>query len=359
MESQEIIVRAPGRICIFGEHQDYLRLPVISAAISLFVEIRAVKSSDKNLTIDLLDLKQQETIPLNNREVPYEIARDYLRSAYNQFIRKGFRLNQGYHCRIAGTIPINAGVSSSSALVIAWITFLAYIFEVHLKPEQVAELGYQAEVDEFKESGGMMDHFTAAVGGLLYIQTTRPYVCEKLSRPLTGFVLGDSLQRKDTVSDLTNIREQVQIGMARLRNLYKDFNIKTTSLEEITPYLSSLKPEWTDKITANLINRDLTQKARTLLVSNNFTSEAFGELLDLHHKQLSQNLGISTPKIELLIKAAKTAGALGCKINGSGFGGCMIAYAPNNEENIVNAIEAVGGKAYILSISEGYKLYFE
>ncbi|HUX98056.1 MAG TPA: galactokinase family protein [Candidatus Deferrimicrobium sp.] len=359
MNPQEIVVRAPGRICLFGEHQDYLRLPVISAAISLFIEIRAVKTNDKKLTIDLLDLKQQKTIPLNNKEVPYEIRRDYLRSAYNQFIRKGFRLNQGYHCRISGTIPINAGVSSSSALVIAWITFLAHIFEVHLKPNQIAELGYQAEVDEFNEAGGMMDHFTAALGGLLYIQTTRPYICEQLRKPLTGFILGDSLQRKDTVSDLTHVREQVQIGMARLRNLYKDFNLKTTSLEKVSPYLSSLNPDWAEKITANLINRDLTQEARMLLVSNNFTPEAFGELLNLHHTQLSQNLGISTPKIELLIKAAKIAGALGCKINGSGFGGCMIAYAPTNEENVVNAIEAVGGKAYILSIGEGCKIYFE
>ncbi len=359
MPAEEIQVHAPGRICLFGEHQDYLKLPVISAAITLFVNLRAVKAEDKNLTIDLLDLNQRELIPLKNREINYQYSRDYLRSAYNLFIRKGYRLNQGYVCQIQGTIPINAGVGSSSALIIAWITFLSHVFNARLSPPQIAELGYQAEVDEFREAGGRMDHYTSALGGILYITTSPPYSYEYLNASLTGFVLGDSLERKNTIADLFQVKEQVQLGLSRLRQYHEDFNLHTSTLDEISSYLPLLPPELANSIIANLINRDLTLEAKELLSSRNFSPKELGKLLDSHHLQLAQNLGISTPKIEELIAAAKDAGALGCKVNGSGFGGCMIAYAPDNAENVANAIEKAGGKAYILSISEGCKIIKE
>ena len=54
-----------------------------------------------------------------------------------------------------------------------------------------------------------------------------------------------------------------------------------------------------------------------------------------------------------MIQNAKDAGALGCKINGSGKGGTMLAYAPGNEEKVAKAIENAGGKSYIVKISDG------
>ena len=57
---------------------------------------------------------------------------------------------------------------------------------------------------------------------------------------------------------------------------------------------------------------------------------------------------MSTPKIELMLDSAIQAGAFGGKINGSGGGGCMFAYAPVNAKKVVEAINKVGGKAYII-----------
>ena len=56
-----------------------------------------------------------------------------------------------------------------------------------------------------------------------------------------------------------------------------------------------------------------------------------------------------------MLKAAKKAGALGGKINGSGGGGCMFVYAPENYKEVAKAIEDVGGKSYIINIDEGTK----
>jgi galactokinase len=54
-----------------------------------------------------------------------------------------------------------------------------------------------------------------------------------------------------------------------------------------------------------------------------------------------------------MISAALDAGALGAKINGSGGGGCMFAYAPENPDAVVAAIEDAGGKAYIIRVDVG------
>jgi galactokinase len=57
-----------------------------------------------------------------------------------------------------------------------------------------------------------------------------------------------------------------------------------------------------------------------------------------------------------MIQASLDAGALGGKINGSGGGGCMFVYAPENPENVAQVIENQGGKAYVISVDEGTKL---
>ena len=84
-----------------------------------------------------------------------------------------------------------------------------------------------------------------------------------------------------------------------------------------------------------------------------WSDEKLGSLLNEHQVNLREHKRISTPKINRMIQAALEAGALGGKINGSGGGGCMFAYAPKNPEKVVEAIEAVGGKAYIITVDKG------
>ena len=39
--SEIILSQAPGRICLFGDHQDYLELPIIACAIDRRLHIKA------------------------------------------------------------------------------------------------------------------------------------------------------------------------------------------------------------------------------------------------------------------------------------------------------------------------------
>ncbi|MHA2231066.1 MAG: GHMP family kinase ATP-binding protein, partial [Candidatus Hodarchaeales archaeon] len=163
-------VSAPGRVCLFGEHQDYLNLPVIPSAISLRLSIIGKRRHDAEINVDLPNIGERKSFPIQD-EIPYVEERDYLRSAVVVLQRNSFTFSTGFDCVIQGTIPIKAGMGSSSALVVAWVDFLARMSDqaVKLDPAKVADYAYQAEVLEFSEPGGMMDQYSAALGGTFFL----------------------------------------------------------------------------------------------------------------------------------------------------------------------------------------------
>ena len=103
---------------------------------------------------------------------------------------------------------------------------------------------------------------------------------------------------------------------------------------------------------SNLSDRDILRKAKGLLDGHRVDETRLGELLNGHHANLRDAKKTSTPKIDAMIEAALEAGALGAKINGSGGGGCMFAYAPHQPEAVAEAIERQGGKAHIIRLTK-------
>ena len=71
----------PGRICLFGEHQDYLGLPVISMAIPLYSTIKGDINSDKKVVIHKINLHEIETFNID--DLTYKKPRDYFKSGSN------------------------------------------------------------------------------------------------------------------------------------------------------------------------------------------------------------------------------------------------------------------------------------
>lgn len=358
---KEIKISAPGRICLFGEHQDYLQLPVITAAIDLRVEITATPRTDKSFHIYLPNIGKQEIIFFpNDNELEYNKERDYFKSVYNVLFRQGVRWLHGWDCTIYGKIPINSGTSSSSALNNVWCKFLLEAGE-NVKPgwkesQQVGHFSYLAEVVEFNEPGGKMDQLSTAIGGVLHIDFAANDKTEKLPADLGSFVLGDSRQPKDTLKILNKTKFPALSAAAKIKRIFPEFNFSKFTLFDLQNYGEILTTQETIVLQGVLKNRDICREAKQLMQSENIDHELIGSLLTEHHKYLRDNLQISTPKIEKMLKAAVNAGALGGKINGSGGGGCMFAYAPDNPHKVANAIEKAGGKAYAVSISRGLNI---
>ncbi|MCB0293360.1 MAG: galactokinase family protein, partial [Calditrichaeota bacterium] len=75
-QSGFVIVRAPGRMCLFGEHQDYLGLPVIAAAIDRYIEMRARRNGGDRFRIEMPDIDAFREIHTEDR-FPVLEKRDY------------------------------------------------------------------------------------------------------------------------------------------------------------------------------------------------------------------------------------------------------------------------------------------
>lgn len=353
-----LCVSAPGRICLFGEHQDFLGLPVIAAAIDLRISITATPRQDQQFFIQMPDLNDSQVFGLEGDRLPYHSNDDYFRAGVNVLKEKGVRLDKGYTFTVRSQIPIRAGVSSSSALLVAWVKILMELSDSPLKddPDELATAAYHAEVTEFKAPGGMMDQYTASYGHLVFVKTEPPFSVIPIPTTLSGFVLGDSLEKKDTHEVLSTSREHVGEAIQLVKEYIPSFDLRKTPLEEAEAVLGKLRPRLAAKLRANLVNRDITREALPVLQSGAHQPEQLGALFSRHHQMLSEGLGVSTPKIDRMLEAAKEAGAYGGKINGSGGGGTMFAYAPGKEQEVARAIEEAGGIAYVIHLDSGVRV---
>ena len=352
-----LIVSTPGRICLFGEHQDYLELPVISCAISLRVNIDAVPLPDPKIVIHTLPAGRDWTIQLD-APVKYEAERDFFRSGLKVLQDAGLTFSKGFECTVEGSIPIRAGASSSSAMIVSWINLLARESDQQkeLSPEECAILAHVAEVLEFDGAGGRMDQYATALGGVLF-QSYHPCVqVDKLTPDFGAFVLGDSGEPKDTQRVLSKVKNRVLSLVRRISSRHPDFSLQTVMREDLDRYVGGFDASDKSILLATIRNRDITLNARMLLTASSLDERTFGNLLNEHQSILRGALDISTPKIDRMLDASLAAGAFGGKINGSGGGGSMFVYAPRDPEIVAEAIKMVGGKPYIVHVDGGTRV---
>lgn len=355
MENKLLTVRTPGRICLFGEHQDYLGLPVIPMAISLYSQIegKRINGDSEQIVIHKPDINEKEVFSLN--DLSFTKQRDYFKSAIKVCKEEGLTFSEGVELVISSNIPIQAGCSSSTSIMVGCIHFLSQAADKPIcwSSEKIAELAYKAEVLEFSEPGGMMDQYSTAIGGLMYLES-KPEISITKLKPLSGtFVLGDSHEKKNTLDILERCNQKRKAIFHKIKQEDSFFDLHTIDLNDISNYVSFLNEAEMKLVKGTIINRDILISALAEVESENPDLEFIGKLLNDHHTILKDVLNVSTPKIERMITAALNAGAYGGKINGSGGGGCMFAYAPDDPQKVANAIEKAGGKSYILSISGG------
>jgi galactokinase len=139
----------------------------------------------------------------------------------------------------------------------------------------------------------------------------------------------------------------------RLSERSAGFSLHTTLSENLGQFKGELNKAEQELLAGTLRNRDITAVGKKLLAKRPLDHKRLGKLLSEHQAVLRDVLKISTEKIDRMINAALSAGAYGGKINGSGGGGCMFVYAPENPREVAEAIERAGGRAYIVSVDKG------
>ena len=67
MHPEKITIVAPSRICLFGDHQDYLGLPVIACAINRKIRLTAIKNNDKKFIFSLPDINSERSFSIHKK----------------------------------------------------------------------------------------------------------------------------------------------------------------------------------------------------------------------------------------------------------------------------------------------------
>ena len=352
----KISLVAPARICLFGDHQDYLGLPVIACAINRHITLTANENSSNQLMLSLPDIQSQRDIDISDS---FEILEkeDHFASAIRVVRRYGAIIDKGWDITISGNIPINAGVSSSSAILVAWIHFLlkAFATDRTINPEFISQLAYEAEVIEHNSPGGKMDQYSIGIGNIIFLETGDHFNYEIIGDSLEGMVLGDSGVLKDTLGLLRRSKSNALKAIEIIRKIETSFLLEKATLLDYKKHKEMLPKELKPYFYAAIQNHIITQKALTELKKPVLNYPLIGAFMNEHHTILRDDLKITVPKIDAMIDAAISAGAYGVKIIGSGGGGCIVAISPKGKElEISEAIKFAGAKdAYPVKVVKG------
>ena len=339
---------APGRICLFGEHQDYFGLPVAAAAIDLRGHIRSASRLDQTVELHLLDLDEVHTWNLD--ELPEPGPRAYWLAALHVARKEGWLPEIGWRAEVTSAIPQQAGASSSSALTAAWCALIATRAGKVIDHEWVAHATWRVEVEFFDEPGGMMDQVMCAMGGVRTVDFHPDLQIQSVPNPGGEWLLIDSEQPKDTLGILSKAKYQ------RL-DLIEEWG---AGLRESVFPERPLKWRLSDHrlMDATVGIQSVSEAGRSLLESGNATCEAIGLRLTEHHRWLSEGIGVSTKRIDALLEEALQLGACGGKINGSGGGGTAFVVFPEGKRHpAVEAFSAMGARVILINLgAEGVRI---
>jgi galactokinase len=342
---------APGRVCLYGEHQDYLKLPVIPAAINLRTIVSVKKRQNQVITVssDQLSIKDEFTTDesLELRNNPFDYLRALLIALYNEEIVNRI---PGFDIKISSTIPIGSGLSSSAALLVAWLTALNEQLDLSLTKLEIADLCFKAENQIMGINCGIMDQYSSSLGGIFSLDCDGPpYDIVPYESNFQKLVIGDTQVHRAANEPLTQLKTQLFSGLRKLQQ-EGDYSLKTLTLEDLSNLQTKLTASEYSKLIGAISIRIITQQASNELLKKKQDIELLGQLLTKQQDLLRNKLGVSIPKLDELVKVSLNAGCLGGKLTGAGLGGCVVILAPENENAVAKAIEKIGGKAYICEI---------
>ena len=343
-----MISKAPARVCLFGDHQDYLGLPVIACAINKYIVVEGVPNNTNYLIFNLTDLGQIVEINLDEDFSSLKKG-DHIRHVIKTLKNNNININKGYDIKISSDIFINAGISSSSAFTVALISFFIKIFDSKISSEElVAELAYQSEVVDQGGSGGRMDQYSISIGNTIFLETKSAFSFKKINNPIKNFIIANSGVKKQTDLILKNLKNKTINAVNTIKLKNPSFNLNKVSIKGIYEYENQLSKTSFNYIKAAVENHSITQAAYLEMTKKTSNFNNIGELMNRHHDILKNDLSITVPLIDEMIDSALKNGAYGAKIIGSGGGGSILILSNEKDQNkLINAMYSAGAKEVV------------
>ncbi len=325
MNATEQIAVAPGRVNLIGDHTDYNDGFVLPFALPQRTAVAAAPRTDDIFRIHS-DGFEPVTVVASELTPGMTGWAAYAAGVVWALRVAGFRVT-GTDLYLSSTVPVGAGLSSSAAVECATLAALAELNGIELSGLESVSLARRAENEYVGAPTGIMDQAASTLcraGHALFLD------CRSLETRQVPFDLagrGFELLVLDTNTPHTHVDGEYAARRADCERAARILGV---------PALRDVVPEGLDAALAALPDGTIRQRVRHVVTENQRVLDAvtalragdlaaLAALLDESHASMRDDYQITVPTVDLAVETARTAGAIGARMTGGGFGGCIIA----------------------------------
>jgi galactokinase len=343
-----VIVQAPGRVNLIGEHTDYNDGYVLPAAIAYQTRIGIAKRADRRVLIYSENYGEQ--VELNLDDLPSRARghwSDYVVGVIRLLAGKLGTLT-GTDVLLSGDVPQGAGLSSSASLEVAVCTAFLEIAQQKLAGTAVALLCQQAENEFVGARCGIMDQFISVHGKKDHVLLLD---CRTLSYrllpipPEVSLVICNTMVRHSHSASGYNQRRAECEAVTRFfsERLAGVKALRDVSVEDFERLGGEL-PEVIRKRARHVITENVrVLKAGEALAAGDVNR--FGSLMKESHASLRDDFEVSCEEVDVMVRLAEeNLGVYGARMTGGGFGGCTI-----------NLVESTSVEQFKSKVLAGYE----
>ncbi len=335
-----LIVRAPGRVNLIGEHTDYNDGFVLPMAIDRGMCIAVRPRTDCVVRIRSLDFETETVFSLDDLKKEQGWA-EYLKGIAYILQAEGCELS-GWEGVMMGDVPRGSGLSSSAAVEMATARVFASISNLKWDAAYMARIGQRAENEWVGVNCGIMDQMASAAckeGHALFLDCRSLKIQHVPLPERVAIVVMDTSTRRGLVDSAYNERRSQCEEAARFFGVKA---LRDVSLDEFEKRKSGLR-----EVVMRRARHIITDDQRVLdavqaMQANDVVR--LGNILNAGHISLRDDFEITNDALNQIVEAAQEqSSCYGARMTGGGFGGCAIALVDAGKVNaFVDSVE----KAY-------------
>jgi N-acetylgalactosamine kinase len=347
------LARVPGRVNLIGDHTDYNGLPVLPMAIQRDVMLLCRVRGDDKICVANVDPQFEA----RSFEVATEIAPcgsgdwgNYLKAASQALAQQNTSLH-GFDGMLSSTIPIAAGLSSSSAILMAAALMLVDLNHLAIAAHELMDMMARAERYVGTQGGGMDQAICmGAEPGSASRIDFNPLRMTHVPVPHTWrFIVANSLVQADKAGSAMGAYNKRAADCRRALEIVA----ASRGASEVTSYAALMSGASVAELlhgAEHVLEGTLLKRFRHVVTEGNRVTSAaktmrfddlekFGEIMSESHQSLRDDFEVSCSALDDLTEIAVAAGGAGARLTGAGFGGCAVALC--SEERVDGVMAAL------------------
>ena len=232
---------------------------------------------------------------------------------------------------LTSDVPEGAGLSSSAALECAVLTALVDLNDLDIAGLERAKLARRAENAFVGAPTGLMDQAAAT---LCTVRHALFFDCRTDDAEQVRFDAasgGLEILVLDTKTPHALVDSEYAARRASCEEAARLLGVP--ALRDVTD-LDAALDKLPDPVIQRRVRHVITENARVLEAVKVLRTGRIADLaplLDASHSSMRDDFEITVPQVDLAVQTARTSGALGARMTGGGFGGCIIALVPAGE----------------------------